>query len=183
MNNISAIDSSYAQVYSVNQVQSQKDNAEEEMSPAEKVQFETEQSLSKTNEALAEEEEKDTVDTASGEGLQSLLEMREETFEASDLAVSAHKDDRSIQQQATDKIEEEREHERLREDTEGLAIGYNSQTAYNLDAITNKEESDESSYEKKALNLDQERTMETYQNMVQKEQDQEEQNKLTMFYM
>ncbi len=183
MSGISAVDGSYSQALPVNQVQRQQDP--EEMSPKERNQLAVEESLSKTNEAMADKKDTGEVDMGSGEGLQTLLKMREITFESSDFAARANQDTRSAQEDALREIEKEREQQRLHLDPEEFAIGYNSQTAYNIEEANQNANAgdDDSRFERQAMNLDRERTLETYQGMVQKQQNEEEYSKLTMFYM
>jgi len=62
-----------------------------------------------------------------------------------------------------------------------FTIGYNTQTAYNLTAATGRME--DTDVEKAVLDKDKEQVMQTYRFMMQKKQQEQEAQKLSMFYM
>ena len=62
-----------------------------------------------------------------------------------------------------------------------FTIGYNTQTAYNLTAATSRMA--DTDVEKAVLDKDREQVMQTYRFMIQKKQQEQEAQKLSMFYM
>lgn len=60
-------------------------------------------------------------------------------------------------------------------------IGYNTQTAYNLTAATSRME--DTDYEKAATERDKQQILQTYRFIMQKKQQDEERQKLSIFYM
>lgn len=62
-----------------------------------------------------------------------------------------------------------------------FTIGYNTQTAYNLTEATSRME--DTDIEKAVLDKDKEQVMQSYRFMMQRKQQEQEANKLSIFYM